>query len=250
MSGGAALRTTPRVVVWLRTHICCAASRFFHNLQLQPVVVLSLRSDRLVHRRRVYFRLNNATDSCMSTDFGLDRALAVNLSDGCVSSGWLVRKHHLIRVRRELASCALMQVACHLVLAVASIGVCAEVHVVAHLNRGFSHVGWHINHLRHKVLMSQLDLLFGLLMLACCRVKRRHLQSVRNILVARSSERGWCALLGENLAGLLLLGLVVLNHHGLSSAVIFHTTAAWSYNSWIVVLVSLVLHEMNQLVLS
>jgi len=72
--------------------------------------------------------------------------------------------------------------------------------------------------------MSQLDFFLGLLMLSCRRVKRRHLQSVRDVLVTLSSERSWCALLGEHFAG--LLGLVVLNHHGLSCAVIFHATAA------------------------
>jgi len=36
-----------RVVVRLRPHIGCPASYFFHGLQLQPVVVLSLRPNLL-----------------------------------------------------------------------------------------------------------------------------------------------------------------------------------------------------------
>ena len=250
VSGGAILGASSHVVVWLRTHICGAASRFFHHLQLQPVVILRLRADWLspFHCRWVYFLLNYATHGSLTSNFCLHWTLSINLGNSLMVGSWLVVKNHLVRVRCELASRSLVQVTRHLALARATTWIGAEIHMMPHLNLGFPHVCRHVDHLWHQILVGHLNLLFRLLVLACRCVEVANLQVVRNALVALPGERGRCSLLVKHLS-ILLLRLIILNHHCLGCAEIVHSAIARSHNSRVVVLVSFVLHQMHQLII-
>lgn len=92
--------------------------------------------------------------------------------------------------------------------------------------------------------MGHLNLLFRLLVLACRCVEVAHLQVVRNALVTLPSEGGRRSLLVKHLA-ILLLRLIILNHHCLSCTEIVHSAIARPHNSRVVVLISFVLHQMH-----
>ena len=103
------------IVGGVRAHVCRPASRFLHHLKWQPVIILGFRADRLsiwvdvVAANWVYhLRFNHATHGRLTSNLGLNRALAVDLRYSSVCCCRLVHEHHLVWVRWYLATCPLV----------------------------------------------------------------------------------------------------------------------------------------------
>ena len=155
-------------------HVCSSTGRLstwlLHDLELQPIVILCLRSDRLLSiviavGGRIHIRLNHATHSCLSAYLGLNRALPVDLSNCRVRCKRRVHEHCLIRVMSQLATRSLVQVTSYRALRrIRPTWICWEVQVVTHL-----YLRWlcHVHHLLHHVMLIHFQILFLRFLVFC-----------------------------------------------------------------------------------
>ncbi len=143
----AALSSLWSVAAWLRSHVGRASRCFFHQLHLQPVVILSFRANRLPAVAKLLL-LNYSDHGCLTPNLGFDRTLSVYIRD-CRVGSWLVQKHQLVCVRGQLATSSLVQMTSCIALRSVSTHdwISGKVHVVTNLNLILGYHRWHIRKL-------------------------------------------------------------------------------------------------------